>query len=134
MYHLQNLTSFLVYLKSITKLMIHFFRKIRQNLLSENRVSKYLIYAIGEIILVMIGILLALYFNNLNTKSENLKKEEQYLINIVEDIEYQKGGLKSLIKHYTQSIEIGKSILKDYKALNSFVEIDSFYGHKKTID
>ena len=105
--------------------MIHFFRKIRQNLIKENRISKYLIYAIGEIVLVMVGILLALYFNNLNTESENLKKEELYLINIVEDIEYQKGGLKSLITHYKQSIEIGKSILKDYKTLKGFTQIDS---------
>jgi hypothetical protein len=46
--------------------MIKFFRKIRQKLLSENKFSKYLIYAIGVIFLVMIGILLALQINNWN--------------------------------------------------------------------
>ena len=46
--------------------MIKFFRKIRQKLLNENRFSKYLVYAIGEIVLVMIGILLALQVNNWN--------------------------------------------------------------------
>lgn len=46
--------------------MIKFFRKIRQKLLSENRFSKYLIYAIGEIVLVVIGILIALQINNWN--------------------------------------------------------------------
>ena len=40
--------------------MIKFFRKIRQSLLSENKFSRYLIYAIGEIVLVVIGILIAL--------------------------------------------------------------------------
>ncbi len=40
--------------------MIKFFRKIRQRLLTENKFSKYLIYAIGEIVLVVIGILIAL--------------------------------------------------------------------------
>tara|TARA_B100000497_G_C7549579_1_gene332183 strand:+ start:52 stop:264 length:213 start_codon:yes stop_codon:yes gene_type:complete len=50
--------------------MIKFFRKIRQRLLSENRFSKYLLYAIGEVVLVVIGILIAL---NLNTNSENEK-------------------------------------------------------------
>ena len=40
--------------------MIKFFRNIRQNLLSENKFSEYLIYAIGEIVLVVIGILIAL--------------------------------------------------------------------------
>ncbi|MFX0555737.1 DUF6090 family protein [Maribacter sp. CXY002] len=52
--------------------MIKFFRKIRQKLLSENKFSKYLIYAIGEIVLVVIGILIALQINNWN--EENKKK------------------------------------------------------------
>ena len=46
--------------------MIKLFRKIRQKLLSENKFSKYLIYAIGEIVLVVIGILIALQVNNWN--------------------------------------------------------------------
>lgn len=56
--------------------MIKFFRKIRQQSLSENRFTKYLIYAIGEIILVVIGILIALQINNNNDlrKEKNLKK------------------------------------------------------------
>jgi len=53
--------------------MIKFFRKIRQNLLSEGKTAKYLKYAIGEIVLVVIGILIALQLNNAN---ENWKKEE----------------------------------------------------------
>ena len=48
--------------------MIKFFRKIRQNLLMENKTGKYLKYAIGEIILVVIGILIALQINNWNEK------------------------------------------------------------------
>ncbi len=50
--------------------MIKFFRKIRKNLLSENKFSKYLLYAIGEIALVMIGILLALQVSNWNTQRQ----------------------------------------------------------------
>lgn len=46
--------------------MLRFFRTLRQKLLAENRVSKYLLYAVGEIALVMIGILLALQVNNAN--------------------------------------------------------------------
>ncbi|WP_460219493.1 DUF6090 family protein [Psychroserpens sp. MEBiC05023] len=55
--------------------MIKFFRKIRQKLLSENKFGKYLTYAVGEIILVVIGILIALSINNWN-ESNKLKKEE----------------------------------------------------------
>lgn len=46
--------------------MIKFFRHIRQPLLSENKFSKYLLYAIGEIVLVVIGIPIALQINNWN--------------------------------------------------------------------
>jgi len=46
--------------------MIKFFRKIRQNLLLENKTAMYFKYAIGEIILVVIGILIALRINNWN--------------------------------------------------------------------
>jgi hypothetical protein len=55
--------------------MIKFFRKIRQRLLSGNKFSKYLIYAIGEIILDVIGILIALSINNWNEnrKIKNLE-------------------------------------------------------------
>jgi len=55
--------------------MINFFRKIRQKLLSENNFSKYLIYALGEIALVVIGILIALQINNWNENKHILKKE-----------------------------------------------------------
>ena len=54
--------------------MIKFFRKIRHRLLTENKISKYLLYAIGEIVLVVIGILIALQINNWN---ENKKEKNQ---------------------------------------------------------
>lgn len=52
--------------------MIKFFRKIRYNLMETGKTGKYLKYAIGEIILVVIGILIALSINNWNEqKKEN---------------------------------------------------------------
>ena len=59
--------------------MIKFFRKIRQNLVSQGKFSKYLIYAIGEIALVMIGILLAIQVNNWNKRHNDQKEEKQIL-------------------------------------------------------
>jgi hypothetical protein len=54
--------------------MIKFFRKIRQKMLNESKFSKYLLYAIGEIVLVVIGILIALQINNWNeARKENTK-------------------------------------------------------------
>ncbi len=55
--------------------MIKFFRHIRQRLLTENKFSKYLLYALGEIILVVIGILIALQINNWNESQKINEKE-----------------------------------------------------------
>lgn len=55
--------------------MINFFRKIRQHLLVENKFTKYLLYAFGEIILVVIGILIALSINNWNEARKNNLEE-----------------------------------------------------------
>ncbi|MCJ7466568.1 MAG: DUF6090 family protein [Maribacter sp.] len=59
--------------------MIKFFRRIRQRLVTENKFSKYLLYATGEIVLVVIGILIALTINNWNEKRK-LKGEEIKLL------------------------------------------------------
>ena len=69
--------------------MIKFFRKIRYNLMEQNKTGKYLKYAIGEIILVVIGILIALSINNWN-ESRKLQEEintylTQKLVNLHED-------------------------------------------------
>jgi len=66
--------------------MINFFRKIRQNLLTENKFSKYVLYAIGEIILVVLGILIALQINNSNNKRIETEREFKYLTNIKLDL------------------------------------------------
>lgn len=63
--------------------MIKFFRIIRQQLLSQNRFSKYLLYAIGEILLVMVGILLALQVNNWNEDKKLKVKKESYKTSLI---------------------------------------------------
>jgi len=59
--------------------MIKLFRNIRQTLIMENKTSKYLKYAIGEIVLVVIGILIALQINNWNENNKQLSNEKQLL-------------------------------------------------------
>ena len=66
--------------------MIKFFRKIRQNLLSENKFSKFLLYAIGEIFLVVIGIFIALQINNGNESRKNRKLISVYKKNLIENL------------------------------------------------
>ena len=74
--------------------MIKFFRKIRQNLIMENKTSKpalpagrYFKYAIGEIILVVLGILIALQINNWQQHKKDKALEQRYLKNLVEELE-----------------------------------------------
>lgn len=59
--------------------MINFFRFIRRKLLSEDKFSRYLLYAIGEIVLVVIGILIALQINNYNEGEKRVEKEIEVL-------------------------------------------------------
>src|SRR5210317_368794 len=59
--------------------MIKFFRHIRQNLIMENKTGKYLKYAIGEIVLVVIGILIALQINNWNEQRKERIQEKIFL-------------------------------------------------------
>jgi len=58
------------------------FRKIRQKFLVENKFRNYFIYAIGEIVLVVIGILIALQINNWNQAKEDNKALKEYLVKI----------------------------------------------------
>ncbi len=78
--------------------MIKFFRKIRKNLLSEGKIGKYLKYAIGEIILVVIGILIALQINNWNQNKIEKKALSDYLISISQNIKTDIESLSYLKK------------------------------------
>lgn len=75
--------------------MIKFFRHIRQRLLTENKFSKYLIYAFGEIILVVVGILIALSINNWNES----KKEKALEIKVLLELK------KSLENNYNEMVQ-----------------------------
>lgn len=105
--------------------MIKFFRKIRQDLLAKKQLNKYLMYAFGEVILVMVGILLALFISNWNNNRIEVKKERWYLVNIVEDLIYQKVILEDMRDFNIETIETCKSILKDYSIHKNFAKIDS---------
>ena len=93
--------------------MIKIFRHIRQRLLGENKFSKYLLYAIGEIILVVIGILIALSINNWNERTK-LKIEEQKLISsLIKEIESNIDKLKISINTNQTIIKGSNTFLKN---------------------
>ena len=82
--------------------MIKFFRKIRKNLLSEGKTGRYIKYAIGEIILVVIGILIALQINNWNEYDKSQRLAQKYLKLIKSDLELDIEHFETLNKMLTQ--------------------------------
>ena len=78
--------------------MTKFFRQIRQKSLSRNRFGKYLAYAIGEIVLVVIGILLAVYINERITELKNNEVRNVYLDELKYTIEYDIKDVKENIE------------------------------------
>nr|WP_298995170.1 DUF6090 family protein [uncultured Polaribacter sp.] len=105
--------------------MIKFFRKIRQKLLSENKFSKYLIYAIGEIVLVVIGILIALQINNWNESRKLESKKQELIINLINDFEGNIEQLQPAIKESdTLSFKM-KAFLNNAYLPNLTISVDS---------
>ena len=96
--------------------MIKFFRHIRKKLLSENKFSKYLLYAIGEIILVVIGILIALQINNWNENKKERKLEQSTLIEIKNAMELDIQLLEEEIEHQLGNAQSATILLNHIKA------------------
>lgn len=84
--------------------MIKFFRNIRKSLLNEGKTSKYFKYAIGEIVLVVIGILIALQINNWNESRKEQRLLQTYYKQILEDLDEQKKYSAETITQLDSSI------------------------------
>ncbi len=84
--------------------MIKFFRKIRQRLLTKNKFVKYLLYAIGEILLIVMSIILALEFNQSNQQriDDNLAREQ--LLRIRRDLKQDVDNFLEITKENDQSV------------------------------
>ena len=96
-----------------------FFRKIRQQLLTENKFSIYLIYAIGEIVLVVIGILIALSINNWNEWQQQREKETIVLYDLKENLESNIQLLEKEMKRIKSSNRSGELIYQLVKNGNT---------------
>jgi hypothetical protein len=102
--------------------MIKFFRKIRQKTLTENKFGKYLTYAIGEIVLVVIGILIALQINNWNQDRIEYKETEVLLSNLKLEVEENIKDLKdqqNLLKVRKDWADFILKSLDDQKVIDS---------------
>ena len=97
--------------------MIKLFRNIRKNLLNEGKTTRYFKYAIGEIILVVIGILIALQINNWNERENNIYQAEKHLktmkLNLKDDILQA----EKLLSETQTTIDYANDFLEQFKTL-----------------
>lgn len=106
--------------------MINFFRRIRQKMLTENKFSKYLLYALGEIVLVVIGILIALSINNWNEKRKQIAYGKELMIELIEDVNKHISMLNWASENIKETISSQEKMF-DIKDLHS-VETASLYS------
>ena len=99
--------------------MLQFFRNIRQKLIREGQLSRYLLYAIGEIILVVIGILIALQINNWNEWRKEREREKIVLEDIRDNISRNDQLIEltlEKLRHIDRSTDTVKSLINTKSA------------------
>ncbi|MBT0607388.1 DUF6090 family protein [Aequorivita echinoideorum] len=106
--------------------MAKIFRNIRYSLLKESRLTRYVVYALGEIILVVIGILIALQLNKWNEYRKNTRLETRYVNRLLDDLKEEKSYVKTYIfynaqvnEHAKKSIAYFNDSLKAFKKSGS---------------
>lgn len=116
--------------------MIKFFRKIRQRLLTENKLSKYMLYAFGEIILVVIGILIALGVNNWNQDKKDQRLGDDYLRRIHRDLVQDTIHFRNTINsHKILRAEIKELLVTLYKGVENIEQVKNMSAiYDKALD
>lgn len=125
--------------------MIRFYKKIRQQLLSDNKFRKYLFYAIGEIVLVVIGILIALWVNNLNIKNQQRVDEASILKELKKDFQEDIRDFQIGMRHYKNISTSVDLILESLESTNGYNDsLDKYFArtiawpisviHKNSLD
>lgn len=110
--------------------MIRLFRKNRRDTFSQNTVGTYFLYAIGEIILVVIGILIALYIDNRNEEKKNEEKIKTILSEVLVDLTEDIRKTSELIHFYEQKDSLIKQVFtdtltyEDYKGRSGLVYLN----------
>jgi len=115
--------------------MIKFFRKIRQRFISEGKTKKYILYAIGEIFLVVIGILIALQVSNWNQERINTYQEINALDNLKTELQNNIKDLKgsdTLYQNFEISTEKSLQFFKKNLSIDDLKAIDTLVQTKYT--
>lgn len=105
--------------------MIGFFRRIRRQLISDHKTTKYFKYAFGEIVLVVLGILIALQVNNWNETRKDRNAEIVYLDNLKSDFEFNIKKMDTYLAERTASINSAHKMIDHFEG-KPIVNLDSF--------
>lgn len=105
--------------------MLRIFRTVREQMLSGNQISRYLAYALGEIVLVVIGILIALSLDNWNKQQAENRQEAQSLANLCSDLEEQSVLLTEFIRIETAYYDHGVEVVQHFVRHKGFHQMDS---------
>ncbi len=106
--------------------MLFLLKNIRRKLLANNKVGTYILYAIGEITLVVVGILIAVSIDNWNSDRIQKAKEQTYLRNILRDLEEQLIKIDDQVEFESKVAEVAYPIIDYYKKSKSF-QVDSAF-------
>ena len=109
--------------------MIHQFKRMRQKLISESKTVKYFKYAFGEVLLVVIGILIALGINNWNQKQIAIKKEAVALQSLILDLEEQSDYLEEIIDGEEEFYAAGLYLSEHYAQNKKFILNDAVFSN-----
>ena len=107
--------------------MISFFRKLRQKLIADNKFSKYLFYVISEVIIVILGILMALQVDKWNTEQQNREEAQLFLTRL-------KNEFLANRKQMVQKIKMRQDALSAARELIRFADGTSEYEHPEQVD
>ena len=113
--------------------MINFFRKIRKKMADDNKPMKYLKYAIGEIVLVVIGILIALSINNWNENRKLQIKEKELLTNLKKSLMNNIEFLKQNINSHKNRIHSSNLVLGAIRNKDVFYDSLAYHIHSAPI-
>lgn len=105
------------------------FRRFRQNLSANNKIPKYLLYAIGEILLVVVGILIAVKINNNNEASKIDKLEMHTLIEIKTSLEKNLAEVNRMYTAHQEQIDIFGKLQKHLENNEPYHDsLDLYFG------